>query len=81
MNWSEYFNKKETLENGPAVFANRVAVSVLDGGVKITFLEQTDPTSVSKFRNAVFLSLSDAVELKKLLNRMLAGENKTDVDP
>lgn len=57
--------------SGPAVAANRFLVHVTGSWVRVAFLEQT-PDISPVFRNAVVLSISDAVLLADLLNQLIA---------
>jgi hypothetical protein len=56
--------------DGPAVYSNKFFVSI-GAVVRITFSEQL-PDLPPNFRSAVVLSSQDAIELKNLLQEMLA---------
>jgi hypothetical protein len=57
--------------SGPAVYSNRFYVTMTAHGVRIGFMEQSEPGAVPVFRNAVILSLEDGIALYKLLQGTL----------
>jgi hypothetical protein len=58
-------------QSGPAVFANRIFVTATQGLARIAFTEQGLPGTIPVFRNAVVLSVSDAIALRDLLTRII----------
>jgi hypothetical protein len=56
--------------SGPAVFANRIFVTITPLGVRLTFTEQQEDAPVV-FRTAAYLNILDAFAFKDLLNRQL----------
>lgn len=62
--------ENELMFSGPAVLSNKFYVALGPVGARITFAEQSPETS-PKFRTAVVLPFQDAIELYKLLSKML----------
>jgi hypothetical protein len=60
------------LNSIPAQYANKFYVTSLDVGMRITFGEGNPATSVTSFRNAVFLSYNDVAILADLLQNQLS---------
>ncbi len=61
----------QEIQGGPAPYANRIYMTVvIPVGVRLTFMERGED-GVDHFRSAAFLSLSDAIELRQLLERSL----------
>jgi len=64
---------KEELDSvldGPAIYSNKFFVS-MSGAIRISFCEQL-PDLLPRFRAAIAMSHQDAIELKNLLQDMLA---------
>lgn len=61
---------------GPAVLSNRFFVSVSDAGVRIAFCEKWGQENPTLFRTAVTMGYADAIDLHKLLKKMLQ-----DIEP
>jgi len=59
--------------SGPAVHANKMYVTVMESGVRLTFAETRGLEVPPVFRSAVFLSFSEALSLRDLLSRQLSG--------
>jgi len=57
--------------SGPAVSATRCLVTVLENGVRISFLEQSPDLKNTQYRAAVLLAHRQAIALKNALERML----------
>jgi hypothetical protein len=59
------------IQSGPAPYANRMyATLIIPAGLRLTFMERSED-GVEHFRTAVFLSVTDIIELRGLLDRML----------
>lgn len=61
---------QEIIFSGPAVFANRIFVTLTPFGVRITFVEQQENAQPA-FRTATYLNILDAISFRDLLNRQL----------
>lgn len=58
--------------SGPAIACNRFFVSLTAGGaMRITFAEQRSQDAEPVFRSAVIFSMSDAIDFRNVLIRML----------
>jgi hypothetical protein len=57
--------------SGPAILINRFIVTLHPSGARLSFWERRAPDSPPEFRASVLLSYQDAIELSKLLTRML----------
>jgi len=57
--------------SGPAIFSNRFYVISSPPGVRISFADQNGPQKITHFRTAVHISLSDAMTLSNVLERMI----------
>jgi len=66
----------EAAFSGPAFLSNRTAISIVGAGVRIAFLEQHDPEKPLEFRTAAILGISDAISMRKLLEKMLKDFEK-----
>ncbi len=73
---SEGLSAEEVTEvafSGSAIYANRFSVSIGQGGVRISALEQNNPGEPLHFRAAIQTSVQEARALQILLARMLGG--------
>ena len=61
-----------TLLSGPAIYSNKIYVSLSTVGIRITFAEQQEG-GPPHYRTAAFLSYPDAIALKDLLIRQLSN--------
>ena len=57
--------------DGPAIYSNRMILSLMDGGVRIAFMEQLGDAIPARFRTCVYLSARDALALRDLISRNL----------
>lgn len=57
--------------SGPAVHSNKMYVSPMGAGARISFMEQVGDVVPPEFRVAVLLSYPDAIALRDLLTRQL----------
>ena len=58
--------------SGPAVHSNKIYLSMIEGGVRISFMERYGSAVPPVFRSAVMLSFQDAFSLRDLIARQLA---------
>lgn len=56
---------------GPAVNSNKMYLSMMSAGARISFMEQHGDAVSPTFRTAVILSIQDALQLRDLLVRQL----------
>lgn len=59
--------------SGPAFAANRFFVTIGPAGVRIAFTEQWKDDVTPEFRCAAIVPISDAIQLKDLLTRVLSS--------
>ncbi len=57
--------------DGPAIYSNRMILSLMDGGVRIAFMEQLGVVIPARFQTCVYLSALDALALRDLISRNL----------
>jgi hypothetical protein len=64
--------KKTDLMSVPATFTNRVAMTISDYGLRITFGESTDCSDKDEcYRSAVIMPLQIAEDCRRMLNQAL----------
>ena len=64
---------------GPAIFTNRVFITIGSGGVRIAFTEDRQD-ALAAFRSAVILPIQSAISLKNILGELLKEHEEQIAD-